>query len=568
MSVSTTTNRVSTAGDGTNKVFSFPYLFLANGDLKVILRVDSTGAETVQTITTEYTVTGAESANGGFVTMVTAPASGETLVIYNDPDETQTVNLVENDPLPAETLERALDRITLISQRQANRLDRSVTLSEGFNDSFDLTLPALLTADSVFGVNSSGNGFQMGPTFLEISNADTNASAAATSASEASTQATNASTAATNASTAETNSSQSETDASTAETNASTAETNASTQATNASTAATNASTAETNASTQATNASTQATNASTQATNASTAATNASTAETNASTSETNASTSETAAAASAANALGNDVQHKTNADSPITIADADNGEVFLIDCTSGNVTVNLPTIAAVTLNAAGAGWKVRIKKVDSSANTITVNRGGTDTLEGDTSKTILTEDAWIDFIAEDSQSPDEWSFFEGGPSSSATYQKSRYEDFDGYGSTNTKIPYFASETSTSGSGLFTTANNSTSGLSHTLTEDCLVAIKFSYYSSAATVHGGVTRNSAQLTTNYTSTTMGDRLGADSKRGSSSLGWGHTTIVVRGESGDVFRPHDDGTNASTSTEDEDWFYEFEAWKI
>ena len=84
MAISSTANRSSTAGDGSATAFTFPYLFFAADDLKVILVVDSTGVETTKTLTTHYTVTGAGVAAGGTVTMGSAPASGETLVIIRE----------------------------------------------------------------------------------------------------------------------------------------------------------------------------------------------------------------------------------------------------------------------------------------------------------------------------------------------------------------------------------------------------------------------------------------------------------------------------------------------------
>jgi hypothetical protein len=104
---------------------------LLAADLKVVLTVDSSGAETVQTITTHYTVAGAGDDAGGTVTMLTAPATGETLSIINDPAQTQGTDLAENDSLPAESLESMADRLTLIAQRFQDLLDRSVKLSDG-----------------------------------------------------------------------------------------------------------------------------------------------------------------------------------------------------------------------------------------------------------------------------------------------------------------------------------------------------------------------------------------------------------------------------------------------------
>jgi hypothetical protein len=203
MTISSTTNRVSFAGNGSTTAFSFPYYFLASADLVVISKDDTTGVETVKTLTTHYTVTGAGVGAGGTVTMLSAPASGTTLIIYRDPSPTQTLDLVENDNLPAESLERAIDKGAMVDQRLKDRIDRSVTLSEGFTDTFDPKLPADLSSDGagkVLMINDDGDGFADmadSPTGDDIINAQTYASDAASSASAAATSASASSTSAT-----------------------------------------------------------------------------------------------------------------------------------------------------------------------------------------------------------------------------------------------------------------------------------------------------------------------------------------------------------------------------------
>ena len=105
MTLSSTENRVSYAGNDSTTAFTFPYLFFADDDLTVILVDDITGVETTQTITTHYTVTGAGASAGGTVTMVTAPATDETLVIIREVPLTQGLDLVENDPFPSDLVE-------------------------------------------------------------------------------------------------------------------------------------------------------------------------------------------------------------------------------------------------------------------------------------------------------------------------------------------------------------------------------------------------------------------------------------------------------------------------------
>src|SRR5690606_13017232 len=110
MTISTTSSRISYNGNGVTTIFAFPYRFLNQGHL-VVVSIDSLGAETVKTITTHYTVSGAGDPAGGSVTMLTAPATGTRLVIYRDTDVTQETDYVSGDPFPAESHETALDKL-------------------------------------------------------------------------------------------------------------------------------------------------------------------------------------------------------------------------------------------------------------------------------------------------------------------------------------------------------------------------------------------------------------------------------------------------------------------------
>lgn len=118
MTVSSQTNRVEYAGNGSTTSFAFPYLFLLSGDLSVILRDPATGLGTNQALNTDYTVTGAGDPDGGSVNMTTPPASGLQLIIYRNPDVAQPVNNVNGEPLDVVAgINLALDRATLIMQR-------------------------------------------------------------------------------------------------------------------------------------------------------------------------------------------------------------------------------------------------------------------------------------------------------------------------------------------------------------------------------------------------------------------------------------------------------------------
>lgn len=114
MTVSTTTRRVAYNGNGSTTAFAVPFVFFGPTELQVIARA-SDGTETVLAISTDYTVSGGNGATGT-VTAVTAPASGVSWTIIRNTARTQLTDYVPNDPFPAQTHERALDRLTAIAQ--------------------------------------------------------------------------------------------------------------------------------------------------------------------------------------------------------------------------------------------------------------------------------------------------------------------------------------------------------------------------------------------------------------------------------------------------------------------
>jgi hypothetical protein len=156
MTVSTTQNRVSYAGNGVTSAFSFPYIFFDNADL-VVLNVKADGTYTRAVLGTDYTVAGAGVDAGGTVTMTTAPAVGTTLVIYRDPAMTQPQAFVDNDPLPAKSVSRGYDRLTLIGQRLRELVDRSFRLSDSDTSGASPVLPSP-TPNAFIGWNGVGNG--------------------------------------------------------------------------------------------------------------------------------------------------------------------------------------------------------------------------------------------------------------------------------------------------------------------------------------------------------------------------------------------------------------------------
>jgi hypothetical protein len=405
MTVSSTTTKVSYAGNGATTVFAYTFKIFAAADLEVVLR-SAAGVEAVQTITTHYTVSGAGADAGGNVTFVTAPASGVTVIIRRALALTQGTDYVENDPFPANSHEDALDRLTFITQQMQEELDRSIKASvTNTISTVEFSTSAADRANKLFSFDSSGdlqisqelgtyrgnwsastlyyprdiikdtsnNNIYLANTqhtstgaqpissnadvakwdlIVDAAAAATSATNAANSATAAATSATNAATSASNAATSETNAGTSETNAASSASAASTSATNASNSASAASTSASNASTSETNAASSASAASTSATNAASSASAASTSATNASNSASAASTSASNAATSETNAAASAASAEAAAASVYWNFDTSTTMADPGTGDVRF-----NNATIASVTQVAVSASSASTG-------------------------------------------------------------------------------------------------------------------------------------------------------------------------------------------------------------------
>jgi hypothetical protein len=157
MTVSSTTTKNSYSGNGSLTVFAYGFKIFDEEDIEVILRNDTTGTETVQTITTNYSVSNVGNANGGNVTFVTAPASGITVVLRRASPLTQTTDYTPNDPFPAESHEDALDKLTFISQQIQEEVDRSIKLSRtNTMTSTEFTVGAADRANKILAFDGNG----------------------------------------------------------------------------------------------------------------------------------------------------------------------------------------------------------------------------------------------------------------------------------------------------------------------------------------------------------------------------------------------------------------------------
>ena len=129
MTLTTTATKDQYDGDDATTVFPITFVFYENAGIKVILTVDATGVETVQTLATDYTLSGGAGENGN-CTMIVTPATGETLTIKSDIDDTQETSLPLGGEFPSTSVEQRFDIITRLIQQQAEELARAVVLAE------------------------------------------------------------------------------------------------------------------------------------------------------------------------------------------------------------------------------------------------------------------------------------------------------------------------------------------------------------------------------------------------------------------------------------------------------
>ena len=392
MTISSTTVKNSYSGDGSTSAFSYTFKIFANSDLQVIIR-SSTGAETVKTITTHYTVSGAGDANGGSVTFTSGniPASGETVVIRRAVPQTQSIDYIANDPFPAESHEEGLDRSMMTIQQMQEELDRSIKLSRTNTiTSTEFTVGATDRANKVLSFDSSGElsvtqelgtfkgNWSASTSYVVrdiVKDTSTNNifivnTAHTSSGSQPLT---------TNTDSAKWELIVDAASSTTSQTAAASSATAAANSATASANSATAAATSESNASTSASTATTQASTATTQAGIATTKASEASTSATNAATSETNAAASATSAAASAG---GGAVKVTSSDTTPSTLnvkVLVAGGMTKAVNNAGGNETLTLTAQAAeiygfelVDTDSDGITETIRVTTTNNGADSI----------------------------------------------------------------------------------------------------------------------------------------------------------------------------------------------------
>lgn len=137
MTISITTNKAAYIGNGVAISFAIPFPFLAQEHLKVYQLLND-----IQTERTDWTVL------DGNLVFATAPADNAQIVIMREVPLTQETDYRENEILPAETLERCFDKLTMQVQQLAEKSARAVTVDVFDDTQADSLIPSIRKAVS------------------------------------------------------------------------------------------------------------------------------------------------------------------------------------------------------------------------------------------------------------------------------------------------------------------------------------------------------------------------------------------------------------------------------------
>lgn len=120
MTVSAQTPRNQYTGNGSQTVFSYTFEIVQNADVAVYVN------DTLKTLTTDYTVSGAGNNSGGSITFVSAPANGAIVTFRRNMSYARTVDFQTAGPAFASDFNADSDRNVLALQQMQEQINRNV----------------------------------------------------------------------------------------------------------------------------------------------------------------------------------------------------------------------------------------------------------------------------------------------------------------------------------------------------------------------------------------------------------------------------------------------------------
>ncbi len=189
MSISSTTNKVNYTGNGSTDTYTYPFKIFSETDLIVTEKLISTGAETPLVLNTDYTVTDVGETSGGTIVLDAGNLpSTKKIYIRRKLTLVQSADIRNLGVYYASSHEDVFDKLIMMLQQIQFLCDQSIKLPETITSGFNTTLPNdVATANRSLVINEDGDGFELGPTTEEISNAQTYAETALSAVEDATT---------------------------------------------------------------------------------------------------------------------------------------------------------------------------------------------------------------------------------------------------------------------------------------------------------------------------------------------------------------------------------------------
>jgi len=140
--ITTTKNKISYINDGSTTTYSFDFPVIEPTDIQVFV-YDLDNNKTQLTYGTDYEVSINSDNSGGTVTLTNSANDGYTVLIYREVPYTQETVYTQNSPFPAASHEKALDKLTLLSQQLEEKFDRTLQY-DPIDEGQIITLPPIV----------------------------------------------------------------------------------------------------------------------------------------------------------------------------------------------------------------------------------------------------------------------------------------------------------------------------------------------------------------------------------------------------------------------------------------
>ena len=134
MTVASTALRKEYTGNDSATTFGYDWKINSKTELSVYEILISTGAETLLTVDSDYTVTGVANDSGGNIVFASAVPSTKELVIIPNVDYSQETDFTNQNSVKPQEVEDMGDRLSIQIKQLAEEMSRAVKATPGSGD--------------------------------------------------------------------------------------------------------------------------------------------------------------------------------------------------------------------------------------------------------------------------------------------------------------------------------------------------------------------------------------------------------------------------------------------------